>query len=122
MEMDTSLDLLPEEQIAAVVNKSTDEKTRTASDSAIELLSEWNLILSRVLKVAASDGDALLYALASEDSKDMRERRDRVGGSPTVRNRPLGGLESTSESALVARRSHVAKKAHLMLFYNAACR
>lgn len=125
VDMDTSIDLLPDEEIAGLAVKPGSASTRSQPPSFQNLLVEWNSVLARSLSGIevgnGSSGAVSSSETRSESEKDARAESTRDFASPTARSRAL--LAGTPDVSTEGRKpSNVSKKAHLLLFNNSASR
>ena len=128
VDMDTSIDLLPDEEIAGLAVKPGPASTRSHPPSFQNLLVEWNSVLARSLSGIEVSGGSSESASCSEtrneSEKDARNESSRDLASPTARSRSV--LSGTPDTCIDGRKpgnsSNVSKKAHLLLFNNSASR
>lgn len=125
IDMDTSIDLLPDEEIISLAMKPVSSSHRSEAESQTpsfqSLLTEWNSVLARSL--SGLDGFTEKSG-ADPSGQETEERRSSGVGSPSARSRqvlavPLDVADNRKSSISSSR---VAKKAHLLIFNNCASR
>ena len=130
VDMDTSVDLLPEEEISAVSSRAEKESdTNSRLFFLKDLLKEWNSVLLRSLSDAhhrdnSSDTDPSRLMVTASDAVDRLHEDNRSDGLESPNPRKLEVLvEAPDKSAFGSKGSnYVDKKVHLLLFSNSASR